>query len=507
MIISKKLALSLASIIVVSTASDVVSLTKDTFTNFIKQGDLVLAKFYAPWCGHCKALAPEYEKAAQKLMEKKIRLVKIDCTVEEELCKEYRVEDYPTLKIFRGINDVRPYTGNRKAPTIISHMIKQSLPAVSVLNKDTIEDFKKADQVVLVAYIDAEDETSNSEYTAIAEKLRETYLFGVIHDSELAKKEGVTFPAIVLFKSFDEGKVIHNGKIDGDEIKKFAEIASTPLIGEIVPETFQTYMSSGVPIAYIFAQTEELQKSLSDTLRPVAEKFKGKVNFATIDAAIFGAHATNVNLEADKFPAFAIHQTSGNKKFPYDQDKEITAEAIESFVSQYVDGKLEPTIKSEPIPASQDGPVTVVVAKNFDEIVMDDNKDVLIEFYAPWCGYCKALTPKYNTLGKLYIDANLTDKVTIAKIDATANDFSQEIEGFPTIMLFKAGDKKNPLVYDGDRDVEELIAFVKQGTHKASVEYSAEMKEKEESPEEKGDDKFEKIHDEDDDIIEEHDEL
>ena len=55
-----------------------------------------------------------------------------------------------------------------------------------------------------------------------------------------------------------------------------------------------------------------------------------------------------------------------------------------------MDGKIEPSIKSEPIPESQDGPVKVVVAHNYDDIVLDDSKDVLLEFYAPWCGHCKA---------------------------------------------------------------------------------------------------------------------
>lgn len=44
--------------------------------------------------------------------------------------------------------------------------------------------------------------------------------------------------------------------------------------------------------------------------------------------------------------------------------------------------------------------IQVLVAENFDSIVNDDSKDVLIEFYAPWCGHCKSLEPKYNELGE-----------------------------------------------------------------------------------------------------------
>lgn len=390
-------------------------------------------------------------------------------------------------------------------------MIKQSMPAVSPVTAESLEEFKGADKVVLVAYYSEDDKASAETYQKVAESLRDTYVFGACTDPAVAEKEEIVQPSIVLYKQFDEGRTSYSGdKFDAEAIEKFAKTGATPLIGEVGPETYAGYMAAGIPLAYIFAETPEQRQELGDALKPVAQKYRGAINFATIDAKSFGAHAGNLNLKADKFPAFAIQEVAKNQKFPFDQEAEITHDAIASFVSDFAEGKLEPSIKSEPVPETNDGPVSVVVAHTYESIVLDDSKDVLIEFYAPWCGHCKALAPKYEELGSLYANSEFKDKVTIAKVDATANDVPDEVSGFPTIKLYPAGAKDEPVTYSGARSVEDFIKFIAEnGKHKAEVAIPQEEPAAEEKAEDKSEEKAEEKTEEkkEEPSAESHDEL
>jgi len=465
-------------------ASDVHVLKTDTFKPFLEENNLVLAEFYAPWCGHCKALAPEYETAATTLKEKGIKLAKIDCTEEQAVCEEQGVQGYPTLKVFRGPENPSPYTGQRKADAIVSYMTKQSLPPVSVLDKETIEAFKTSDKVVVIAYFNSDDKASNETFTALANTHRDSYLFGAISDASVVEAAGVKAPGVIVYRSFDEPQVIYDGKFEADGITSFVKSAATPLVGEVGPETYSGYMEAGIPLAYLFVDSDAQKKELGALLKPLAEKYKGKINFATIDAVAFGAHAGNLNLE-QKWPAFAIQETVKGSKYPFSQDTEITAEALAKFVEEFDSGKVAPSIKSEAVPEKQEGPVHVIVAKNWEDLVINSEQDVLVEFYAPWCGHCKNLAPKYEELGGLYFNnPDYASKVIVAKVDATANDVPVDIQGFPTIKLYPAGKKSEPVDYNGSRTVEDLANFIRDnGSNKVDA-YITPVEEAEEDLEE-----------------------
>lgn len=274
--------------------------------------------------------------------------------------------------------------------SITSYMVKQSLPAVSPVTEANLEEFKTLDKIVIVGYIPTDSKKANEAFNTLAESERDNFLFGASDDAAVAKSEEVEQPSIVLYKDFDEKKAVYTGPFDSDSILTWITTASTPLVGEVGPETYAKYMKAGIPLAYIFAETAEEREKFAEQFRPIAEQHRGKINIATIDAKAFGAHAGNLNLDTASFPAFAIQNPEKNTKFPWDQTKDITVKEIGEFIQDVLDGKVDPSIKSEPIPETQEGPVTVVVAHTYQELVIDNDKDVLLEFYAPWCGHCKA---------------------------------------------------------------------------------------------------------------------
>lgn len=94
----------------------VIVLTDSNFSSQVLNSDSVwMVEFYAPWCGHCKNLQPEWESAARR--SKDVKWAKVDCTQNQSVCGQYGVQGYPTIKAFtpgaRSSSDAIPYEGGR----------------------------------------------------------------------------------------------------------------------------------------------------------------------------------------------------------------------------------------------------------------------------------------------------------------------------------------------------------------------------------------------------------
>eukprot|EP01012_Entosiphon_sulcatum_P008340 TRINITY_DN1448_c0_g1_i1.p2 TRINITY_DN1448_c0_g1~~TRINITY_DN1448_c0_g1_i1.p2 ORF type:complete len:262 (-),score=47.84 TRINITY_DN1448_c0_g1_i1:74-859(-) len=121
---------------------------------------------------------------------------------------------------------------------------------------------------------------------------------------------------------------------------------------------------------------------------------------------------------------------------------------------------VQETVAEAPKPVEVHDGVVVLTPDNFDSVALDSTKDVFVKFYAPWCGHCQRMVQTWNELAEAE-----KDRVVIAKVDADAHrDLGARfgVQGFPTLKLFKKGDKTGDVVYRGARDVASWHKFLNE---------------------------------------------
>jgi protein disulfide-isomerase A1 len=160
----------------------------------------------------------------------------------------------------------------------------------------------------------------------------------------------------------------------------------------------------------------------------LAKKYRNEILFGTVDITINDSMAEDLHFKSNHWPAFAIREPVRNLRFPLNDQPELLEQDLDKFVESFINGKLKPTINPEPVPETQKSPLVEVVALSYDQIVMNQDKDVFMEFYTQWCGPCKALLPSLEKLAQAYAsDPTVNDQVTIARMDAEANISQTEI--------------------------------------------------------------------------------
>merc|ERR1712159_521206 len=432
--------LTLAIFGVVS-ASDVVVGNEKNFDQLVSGSKFVLAEFYAPWCGHCKNLEPEYEKAAATLKTNPdVKLVKVDATQEKALAEKYAVQGFPTLKFF-------------------------------VSGKAPLDAFAKDHEAVLLGlFQDGDAEFAEFEKAAAGLSIP----VGVTADPDLAQQ--YTPSKVVMVQKFDDKLAKYSGAMSSGEIAEWATANSMPLVIQFTQETQDKIFGEDAPKRHILALHSEGytdKANLDRELAAVAKEYRGKFLVISVEKVQDNEGVFNFFGVSDvsKPTIISIDQSkSGMKKFFYDGEQEH--HAIKAWLADVLAGKLDPVLKSEEPPADNNGPVKVVVGKTFKQEVVESGKDVMMEFYAPWCGHCKALEPEYNALGEAFKGV---DSVVIAKMDATANEIEEpEVQGFPTLYFYKAG-AKEPVKYHLGRTAKEMEKYIRSNA--ASLQGGGDKKE------------------------------
>jgi len=438
--------------------SNVVVLDSSNFDSVIAENPFVLVEVYAPWCGHCKHLAPHYEEAANtlKAQNSAVILAKLDGAQDSEraLVSKLGVRGFPTL-IFYSNGAPTPYTGQRTAEDIVSWVTKKSGPTtISLKDVASYDEYLTSNPAVsIVGYFTNGSEAFQAFSVASRHPNYESMNFAVVTDEAVATHGGLSLNQVTIKRSFDEPATFDFTNVA--DLQSFLNKNVHPYL-EPAQTSWARLREQGLPIGiFIYDEKDESSSDSVKAVTDVAKTLSGTFGFASVPADYL-EKSVQLGASGKKLPTLVVVSPS-QLNYPYSDDAEFTKEAIETWARGILSGSVKPNFKSEPVPETQEGPVFKLVGSQFEEVVLNSSKSVFIEFYAPWCGHCKSLEPTWQQLAEHY-EGN--DNVVIAKLDSTLNDNPVvAVSGYPTIYLFVAGNS-TPLEYNGGRDLESLISFV-----------------------------------------------
>lgn len=447
---------------------DVVVLTEENFEDFIESNKYVMVEFYAPWCGHCKSLAPEYAAAATELKsfeDEKVVLAKVDATKESELAEKYQVEGFPTVYFFVD-GEHKSYPGPPSKNAIVTWIKKKIGPGV--VNITTVEDAENiltSEDKVVLAFLNSLMGPESDELAA-ASRIQDDVNFYQTINPEVAKlfhlEPNPKRPSLVLLKKVPEKVTTFDGQFSKPDIAEFVSKNKLPLVTTFTRESASIIFESPIKKQVLLFATSKDSKEIIHIFQEVAKQFKGQLLFVyveTDDEDTGRPVAEYFGVEGDAPKVLGYEVGDEPKKYIFTEG--ITKESIQKFGANFLEDKIKPFYKSEPVPETNNGDVKIVVGDTFDDIVLDESKDVLLEIHAPWCGHCQALEPTYNRLAK---HLHGVPSFVIAKMDGTKNEHPKaKAEGFPTLLFFPAHNKSSdPIPVETDQTVVALYKFLKK---------------------------------------------
>lgn len=460
---------------------NVLVLTDDTFEKELSTIPVALVEFYAPWCGHCKNLEPKWNEAADKMAGdaefKYIRLCKIDADAHKMFAGKNRVTGFPTIKLFRYGQFAEDFEGDRSVDGVLAFLKKKNAVAVNkeITTLSALRALTNAKDIQHTTIVGFFADKTSVDYKYFAEVVVPFVSNGIdaYHATTPAVLEGFGFfgsgSSIIMYRpNAKPFKVTYRGTIFKQQLREWIVKHAVPSVGVFNKETEALYKLSSAPLVRVVTEGGETP----GVLHVLSKQFPS-VNFA---ASPLSDYTPDVEAQCGKSVAVCLlgqEATKGGQaaKLFGLAVQSVDEATVASFVQDLLAKKLSVKVKSEPAAAAPvAGAVAVVVGSTFTSIVADPSKNVLIEFYAPWCGHCKNLAPKYDELAK-EMESHF-DSLVIAKMDMTSNDLPDEykgsfaVQGFPTLYLATKDNKKSPVQYDGAREVAD---FKKWLTEKLSL--------------------------------------
>jgi protein disulfide-isomerase A1 len=235
--------------------------------------------FYAPWCRHCQAFEPEYQKAAGVLKKENIYLAKIDSSTDKKAAQKYKVNGYPTILFFLK-GDPIEFTGGRTQREVINWARKKIGSAIQTINeREDLEKFMKDNEICFVYF---GDDLRDLEIVDKASKIIEDFPFASTNNKYLINKYSRR-GSLVLFKHFDEKKN-ELRKINLNKIIEFSKQYSLPKVMMFNDKAVQFIFQKKNPAVILYADKKSVNwNKYGNIMIEISEKINRKLAVVITD--------------------------------------------------------------------------------------------------------------------------------------------------------------------------------------------------------------------------------
>ncbi|KNC86900.1 hypothetical protein SARC_00945 [Sphaeroforma arctica JP610] len=464
------------------------SLTADTFESFVAK-DAALVKFFAPWCGHCKNMAPAYKAANEKLNAAghKSTLAEVDCTVQKDVCSKYEVRGYPTLLFFSKGENVEKYSKGRTEDALIEFIksksgapaaeAKEAAEGVPSLSSATFDSFVAKDAALVKFFAPWCGHCKNMApaYKAADAKLAAAGLKNTLAEvdctveKELCTKHGVKgYPTLLFFSKGENVEKYSKGRTEdafiefiksksgapAAEAKEAPAAAATDGVPSLTADTFDSFVAKDAALVKFFAPWCGHCKNMAPAYKAANEKLEAagiKGSLAEVDCTVQKDLCTKHGVKG--YPTLLFFSNGENvEKYSKGRTEDVFIEFIKSKSAAATDG----------LPS--------LTADTFDAFVAKDA--ALVKFFAPWCGHCKKMAPAYKAANEKLVAAGI--KGSLGEVDCTKQSdvcSAHGVKGYPTLLFFSKGE--NVEKYSIARTEDALIEFIKSKTGASAEEEKA----------------------------------
>jgi len=477
-------------------SSEVVPLNSSNFDEIVEKAPQVIVKFYSPSCPHCKDLAPIYADAAKYVREKNVRVVvaNIDCKENGDICQKEKITKYPTLKFYKDGKFRAEFTAKRTVENISNFIIEKSRALINIVHgkeiKEFIKSFKSDDKKLLIGYFNRIGDVDYKTFAKYAKTLGDDeFIFAAAGDKQAAESAGgVVIPGIVMYKDYDEA-IPRNTNLSEENIDKFVKVHRVPNLDILTKDNLQSYIDSGIPLAIFYYEKDIQYEKHKADLYHISKLYRDRLYFVATKTYLLDKNRFNKGLN------FGIYDPKNPDFFySFPKGKRMNQHNLVQFGEAFFRNEVIPQILEEPIKGRvYENNVVVLDEKNYDEIVLDEDRDVAVLYYSPECRYSQKLFPIWDYIGSRYLYQR--QNITIAKFDALNKKIPKsspwrKLEYYPTVVVYQAIDKeamqeeakqqnvtidkysKGVVLYaqDGVRGVQEISNFIyRSSTHQSKI--------------------------------------